>query len=316
MTSVFNIDASLSYNHDLLESLIVKKRIKMDGEGTYCCLTTIIPRCLHLQTLIQAIWIETDNKIATRYRSVQIERGPKAIMALLKLPWFYCLQIPALSSGAAFNGIDERRGPGQSRVTIDITLTLALRAVICVTVIIGSLVRSQRSLILVHTSASSLLCNTSAWADPTPPPDGRSLQTGRVCNTLLIRLLKILRQPATGFSLLGAHQTYLLDPTVNSVNLSPDFLSDALPKYLAAWMYELTTCPAVINPFSRLANVSSLYAKTPSVRLTTGWGSSNRRSPRVSINLMFYLNPNWTDLDKYIHLQINLVLRETHLEPG
>ncbi|KAG5454274.1 hypothetical protein CSKR_106538, partial [Clonorchis sinensis] len=65
MTSVFNTDASLPYNHDLFESLIVKKRIKMDGEGTYCCLTTIIPRCLHLQTLIQAIWIETDNKIAT-----------------------------------------------------------------------------------------------------------------------------------------------------------------------------------------------------------------------------------------------------------
>ncbi|KAG5452447.1 hypothetical protein CSKR_112877, partial [Clonorchis sinensis] len=44
MTSVFNNDASLPNNHDLFESLI---------------------RCLHLQTLIQAIWIETDNKIAT-----------------------------------------------------------------------------------------------------------------------------------------------------------------------------------------------------------------------------------------------------------
>ncbi|KAG5442591.1 hypothetical protein CSKR_113680 [Clonorchis sinensis] len=38
MTSVFNTDASLPYNHDLFESLII---------------------------LIQAIWIETDNKIAT-----------------------------------------------------------------------------------------------------------------------------------------------------------------------------------------------------------------------------------------------------------
>ncbi|KAG5453231.1 hypothetical protein CSKR_111918 [Clonorchis sinensis] len=35
MTSVFNTDASLPYNHDLFEILIVKKRIKMDGEGTY-----------------------------------------------------------------------------------------------------------------------------------------------------------------------------------------------------------------------------------------------------------------------------------------
>ncbi|GAA52639.1 host cell factor [Clonorchis sinensis] len=34
MTSVFNTDASLPYNHDLFESLIVKKRIKVDEEGT------------------------------------------------------------------------------------------------------------------------------------------------------------------------------------------------------------------------------------------------------------------------------------------
>ncbi|KAG5442070.1 hypothetical protein CSKR_102838 [Clonorchis sinensis] len=30
MTSVINTDASLPYNHDLFESLIVKKRIKID----------------------------------------------------------------------------------------------------------------------------------------------------------------------------------------------------------------------------------------------------------------------------------------------
>ncbi|KER31668.1 hypothetical protein T265_02174 [Opisthorchis viverrini] len=34
MISVFNTDASLPYKHDLFESLIVKKRIKVDGEGT------------------------------------------------------------------------------------------------------------------------------------------------------------------------------------------------------------------------------------------------------------------------------------------
>ncbi|KER21323.1 hypothetical protein T265_15116, partial [Opisthorchis viverrini] len=36
-------------------------------------------------------------------------------------------------------------------------------------------------------------------------------------------------------------------------------------------------------------------------------GSSVRRNPRVSVNLMFYLNPNWTVFEKYTHLQINLV---------
>ncbi|GAA57081.1 hypothetical protein CLF_112111, partial [Clonorchis sinensis] len=35
-----------------------------------------------------------------------------------------------------------------------------------------------------------------------------------------------------------------------------------------------------------------------------GAGSSGKRSP---VNLKFYLNPNWTDFDKYTHLQINLV---------
>ncbi|KAG5447960.1 hypothetical protein CSKR_100924 [Clonorchis sinensis] len=44
------------------DPLIVKKRIKVDREGTYCQLTTIIPRCLHLQTLIQSIWMENDNR--------------------------------------------------------------------------------------------------------------------------------------------------------------------------------------------------------------------------------------------------------------
>ncbi|KER24516.1 hypothetical protein T265_07830 [Opisthorchis viverrini] len=36
-------------------------------------------------------------------------------------------------------------------------------------------------------------------------------------------------------------------------------------------------------------------------------GSSGRRSPRVSVNLMIYLNPNWTVFEKYTNLQINLV---------
>ncbi|KAG5447285.1 hypothetical protein CSKR_106186 [Clonorchis sinensis] len=35
-------------------------------------------------------------------------------------------------------------------------------------------------------------------------------------------------------------------------------------------------------------------------------GSSNRHNPRVSINLMFYLNPNCTKLVKYADLHTNL----------
>ncbi|KAG5455066.1 hypothetical protein CSKR_104572, partial [Clonorchis sinensis] len=35
-------------------------------------------------------------------------------------------------------------------------------------------------------------------------------------------------------------------------------------------------------------------SSTAHVRFRRSWGSSGRRSPRVSVNLMFYLNPNWT----------------------
>ncbi|KAG5443050.1 hypothetical protein CSKR_112149, partial [Clonorchis sinensis] len=48
-------------------------------------------------------------------------------------------------------------------------------------------------------------------------------------------------------------------------------------------------------------------SSTAHERFRSSWGSSGRRSPRVSVNLMFYLNPNCTDFDKYTHLQINLV---------
>ncbi|KER30907.1 hypothetical protein T265_02722 [Opisthorchis viverrini] len=42
-------------------------------------------------------------------------------------------------------------------------------------------------------------------------------------------------------------------------------------------------------------------------RFRSSWGSSGRCSPRVSIDLMIYLNPNCTAFEKYTYLQINLV---------
>ncbi|KAG5442004.1 hypothetical protein CSKR_106956 [Clonorchis sinensis] len=47
-------------------------------------------------------------------------------------------------------------------------------------------------------------------------------------------------------------------------------------------------------------------------RFRPSCGSSGSRSPRVSINLMFYLNRNCTKLAKYAHLQTHSIL--THLE--
>ncbi|KER27927.1 hypothetical protein T265_05132 [Opisthorchis viverrini] len=39
-------------------------------------------------------------------------------------------------------------------------------------------------------------------------------------------------------------------------------------------------------------------------RFRPSWGSSGRLSPRVSVNLMFCLNPNWTVSEKYTHLHL------------
>ncbi|KER27503.1 hypothetical protein T265_13780, partial [Opisthorchis viverrini] len=39
-----------------------------------------------------------------------------------------------------------------------------------------------------------------------------------------------------------------------------------------------------------------------------------RRSPRVSVNHMFYLNPNWTILDKCAHWKINMVFTRDSME--
>ncbi|KAG5450330.1 hypothetical protein CSKR_110181 [Clonorchis sinensis] len=50
-----------------------------------------------------------------------------------------------------------------------------------------------------------------------------------------------------------------------------------------------------INRCSRLRNINQ-----PTI--------SDRRSPLVFVNLVFYLNPNFTKLAKYTHLRANLVL--------
>ncbi|KAG5451464.1 hypothetical protein CSKR_107619 [Clonorchis sinensis] len=40
---------------------------------------------------------------------------------------------------------------------------------------------------------------------------------------------------------------------------------------------------------------------------TTGFALLGGGNPPISVNPIFYLNPNWTDFDRYTHLQINLV---------
>ncbi|KAG5445891.1 hypothetical protein CSKR_109645 [Clonorchis sinensis] len=74
-------------------------------------------------------------------------------------------------------------------------------------------------------------------------------------------------------------------------------------------------CKCIVQTYCTTRKVAE-NSSTAHDRFHPPRGSSGRRSPRVSVNLMFYLNPNWTVFDKYTHLHINLVLRETHLEPS
>ncbi|KAG5445263.1 hypothetical protein CSKR_110432 [Clonorchis sinensis] len=53
--------------------------------------------------------------------------------------------------------------------------------------------------------------------------------------------------------------------------------------------------------------IAAETSSTTHDRFRSFWGSSDKRSHRASINLMFHLIPNWTDFDKYTYLQINLV---------
>ncbi|KER27788.1 hypothetical protein T265_05215 [Opisthorchis viverrini] len=61
--------------------------------------------------------------------------------------------------------------------------------------------------------------------------------------------------------------------------------------------------------------MTELSTQHPVIDISQQWslacslssGSSGRRSSRVSVKLMFNLNPNWTVFEKYTHLQTNLV---------
>ncbi|KER32582.1 hypothetical protein T265_01452 [Opisthorchis viverrini] len=55
-------------------------------------------------------------------------------------------------------------------------------------------------------------------------------------------------------------------------------------------------------------------SSTTNERFRPSWSSSSRRSPQVSVNLMFYLNPNWNVCEKYTNLQIDLVFTRDSTE--
>ncbi|KAG5447150.1 hypothetical protein CSKR_107956 [Clonorchis sinensis] len=115
---------------------------------------------------------------------------------------------------------------------------------------------------------------------------------------LLTRFLKTLRQPTTGFALNGKILFWL------AKSEQPD----------QSWKL-LRSVNSVCNIKHATHKVAE-NSSTTHDRFCPFWDSLGRRRPRASVNLMFYLKPNCTELAKYTHLQTNLVLREAHLEPS
>ncbi|KAG5453811.1 hypothetical protein CSKR_112380, partial [Clonorchis sinensis] len=164
-------------------------------------------------------------------------------------------------------------------------------------------------------------------------------------NGILIRLLKTLRQPTTGFALLGAHQLQTIKQEsktlicISFTKLNIHLLLERVS--LNFHGYSLTVTQIQANATKRLhkfrdrshfsrdaervyektcySHASSVVSTVTLERSVAGnsstahdrfrpssLGSSGRRSLRVSVNRMFYLNPNWTVFENYTHLQINM----------
>ncbi|KAG5449973.1 hypothetical protein CSKR_109893 [Clonorchis sinensis] len=72
-----------------------------------------------------------------------------------------------------------------------------------------------------------------------------------------------------------------------------------LPHVTVGTIFEMSQYAFMKETTHRFTENSS----TAHDRFRPSWDSSGRRDPRVSVNRMFYLNPNWTDCDRYTHLQ-------------
>ncbi|KER29214.1 hypothetical protein T265_04142 [Opisthorchis viverrini] len=68
------------------------------------------------------------------------------------------------------------------------------------------------------------------------------------------------------------------------------------------------------NYLKETAHKVAKNSSTAHGRFRPSWGTVHRRSLRVSVNLMFYLNPNCTVFEKYTHLQIPLVFTRDSTE--
>ncbi|KAG5441157.1 hypothetical protein CSKR_102747 [Clonorchis sinensis] len=141
--------------------------------------------------------------------------------------------------------------------------------------------------------------------DPTNLAVQETCSSLYIRNALLIRLLKILGQPTTGFALLGAHQ----------VGAVPEFPSTLCSS--CSSLCSQRTQPTTSDQYTDL-QIDLVFTRDPTESLVYDILQLNvvhtdllifqmarysrdrsRRCSRVSVNPMFYLDPKWTDLDKY-----------------
>ncbi|KAG5452098.1 hypothetical protein CSKR_107924 [Clonorchis sinensis] len=130
-------------------------------------------------------------------------------------------------------------------------------------------------------------------------------------NALLIRLLKIFRQPTTGFALFGAYPHKPSQYKNRSVILREAFgcstLSvprcHAIHRKLEGW-----DTAKLLRPRQGQSRGRGLVRTTDLPDwFRPSWGSSGKCGTRVYVNLMSYLSSIFIKSDKFIHLQTDLV---------
>ncbi|KER31599.1 hypothetical protein T265_02235 [Opisthorchis viverrini] len=161
--------------------------------------------------------------------------------------------------------------------------------------VISSLVKLQIHTILVKETTHKVAENSATAHDRFRPSWGSSgKRSPRVSVNIMFYIILWDRRVKLSFA-----------PCLFKNRISVSFLNPF--PYTCLDIYRLSrNCKGMLQ--------SSFTNSTAHDRFRPSWGSSGGRNALVSVNLMFHLKPNYTKLEKYTHLQTNVVLRENQLE--
>ncbi|KER19918.1 hypothetical protein T265_11422 [Opisthorchis viverrini] len=124
-----------------------------------------------------------------------------------------------------------------------------------------------------------------------------------ICNVLLIRLLGSRRGFMPTRSRSSCQCPLFIESNILMRSPFITFLLD-----LSCGINYVSRTSTNPRYFEKIRVKAALYfvvenSSTAHDQFHPSWGSSGRRSPRVSVNLMLYLKPNCTKLGKYTHLR-------------